>query len=134
MQTLTIGKLAQQAGVNIDTIRYYERSGLLPEPQRRASGYRDYSSDAVARLQFIRRAKTLGFSLEEISELLNLSRRHDVKAVKAAAQSRLQSVELKITELQRIRKGLRELITACPGQGDPGDCPIIAALSGRDRK
>ncbi|MGH8505139.1 MAG: MerR family transcriptional regulator [Stenotrophobium sp.] len=129
MQTLTIGKLAQQAGVNIDTIRYYERSGLLPEPQRRASGYRDYSSDAVARLQFIRRAKALGFSLDDITELLSLSGRRDVKAVKAAAQARLQSVEQKISELQRIRKGLRTLIDACPGHGDADRCPIISALS-----
>ena len=129
MQTLTIGKLAQQAGVNIDTIRYYERSGLLPVPQRRASGYRDYSSDAVARLQFIRRAKLLGFSLEDITELLSLSGRRDVKAVKAAAQARLESVEQKISELQRVRKGLRKLIDACPGHGDLDACPIISALS-----
>lgn len=129
MQTLTISKLAQQAGVGIDTVRYYERTGLIHEPSRRPSGYRDYPLDTVARLRFIRRAKALGFSLEEIAELLTLSTRRDVRAVKAKAQARLDSVEQKIAELKRIRTGLRKLIEACPGHGDLEDCPIIAALS-----
>ena len=83
---ITIGAVARRAGVGIDTIRYYEREGLLPEPQRRASGYRDYGPDVVERLRFIRRAKDLGFTLEEIRELLALStdRERGVKTVSAS--------------------------------------------------
>ena len=132
MQTLTISKLAQRAGVGVDTVRYYEREGLLLAPPRRASGYRDYPLDAVARLRFIRRAKALGFTLEEISELMALSMRRDVTAVKAKATSRLESVEHKIAELKRVRNGLRKLIDVCPGQGSIEGCPIIAALSGKE--
>lgn len=131
MQTLTISALAKKAGVGIDTVRYYERSGLLPEPSRRASGYRDYSSDAVDRLRFIRRAKELGFTLEEIGELMSLSRQceNGVKGVKASAEAKLKVVEDKLRELQRIRRGLQKLIAACPGHGRLDECPIIAALN-----
>lgn len=134
MQTLTIGAIAKQAGVGIDTIRYYERSGLLPKPQRRASGYRDYSAGTVKQLRFIRRAKDLGFTLEEIGELMSLSVQRDdgVKGVKAAAETRLAVVETKIKALQRIRLGLKKLIAACPGDGRLDQCPIIAALSTAD--
>ncbi|WP_029889903.1 MerR family transcriptional regulator [Polycyclovorans algicola] len=134
MQTLTIGAIAKQAGVGIDTIRYYERSGLLPKPQRRASGYRDYSAGTVKQLRFIRRAKDLGFTLEEIGELMSLSVQRDdgVKGVKAAAETRLAVVETKIKALQRIRLGLKKLIAACPGDGRLDQCPIIAALSTED--
>jgi MerR family copper efflux transcriptional regulator len=132
METISIGTLARQAGVNIDTVRYYERSGLLPEPPRRPSGYRVYPLTAVRRLRFIRRAKDLGFTLEEISGLLALSGRRDVKAVKKAAQKTLDRVELKIAELERIRAGLSTLIDACPGHGRADDCPILAALNEDD--
>ena len=134
MQTLTIGAIAKQAGVGIDTIRYYERSGLLPKPQRRASGYRDYSAGTVKQLRFIRRAKDLGFTLEEIGELMLLSVQRDdgVKGVKAAAETRLAVVQTKIKALQRIRLGLKKLIAACPGDGRLDQCPIIAALSTED--
>ena len=99
---ITIGAVARRAGVGIDTIRYYEREGLLPEPQRRASGYRDYGPDVVERLRFIRRAKDLGFTLEEIRELLALStdRERGVKTVKQRAEARLGEVEHRIRELQ----------------------------------
>ena len=130
MQTLSIGALAKNAGVAIDTIRYYEREGLLAEPPRRASGYRAYPDTAVVQLRFIRRAKTLGFSLADISELLTFSRRRDVAAVKRAAQARLDDVEQRIAELRRVRKGLRKLIDDCPGRGDAQACPILAALGG----
>ncbi|HWU69241.1 MAG TPA: MerR family transcriptional regulator [Stenotrophobium sp.] len=129
MPTLNIGKLASQARVPIDTIRYYERSGLLPEPQRRPSGYRVYDADAVLRLRFIRRAKQLGFTLDEIAELMALSASDDVKAVKAAAQARLENIETRIRELQRMRRGLKQLIEHCPGHGRAQDCPIINALN-----
>src|SRR3546814_11894879 len=93
--SLTIGAVARRVGVAIDTIRYYEREGLLPEPQRRASGYRSYDESAVAQLRFIRRAKDLGFTLEEIRELLALSadRQRGVKAVKRRGQERFAGSE-----------------------------------------
>ena len=127
--TLTIGRLAEQAGVGIDTVRYYEREGLLPAPPRRASGYRDYPADSVARLRFIRRAKDLGFALNEIAELLELSQQNSVRAIREAARSKLVLVEHKLAELQRVRDGLQELISACPGHGKSEHCPIIRALS-----
>lgn len=129
MAALTIGKLARSAGVGVDTVRYYESQKLLPRPARTASGYRLYSAGDVGRLRFIRRAKTLGFTLEEIAELLSLSGQRNVKAVKAAAQSRLESIEQKIAELKRIRTGLRRLVETCPGHGDAENCPILSALS-----
>ena len=131
MQTMTIGRLAKEAGVNIDTIRYYERHGLLPRASRRESGYREYARADVARLSFIRRAKELGFSLADIAELLSLSHeRRDVRGVKRKAEERLADVERKIDELKRVRRGLKTLIDACPGHGELAMCPIVAALSG----
>jgi len=129
MFTMTIGRLAKTAGVNIDTIRYYERNGLIPEPTRRLSGYREYGAADIARLRFILRAKGLGFTLAEIGELLSLSADRDVRGVKRRAEGRLEQVEHKIKELQRVRRGLKTLIDACPGHGDLERCPIIAALS-----
>jgi len=129
--SLTIGVVAKRAGVPIDTIRYYERAGLLPQPLRRASGYRSYNDSAVSRLRFIRRAKELGFTLEEIRDLLALSsdRRGGVKAVRKRAEQRLAGIDARIAELLRIRQGLQELIEACPGHGDPEACPILRALA-----
>ena len=129
MSAMTIGRLAKQAGVNIDTIRYYERNGLIPQPTRRLSGYREYGPTDVARLRFILRAKDLGFTLAEIAELLSSSADRDVSGVKRRTEHRLQQVEHKIKELQRVRRGLKTLIDACPGHGDLERCPIIAALS-----
>ena len=129
MSAMTIGRLAKRTGVNIDTIRYYERNRLLPEPTRRLSGYREYGPADVARLRFIMRAKDLGFSLAEIAELLSLSADRDVRGVKRRAEAHLEQVEHKIKELQRVRRGLKTLVAACPGHGDHEHCPIIAALS-----
>ena len=128
---MTIGAVAKRIGVAIDTIRYYEREGLLPEPARRASGYRSYGEGTVVQLRFIRRAKVLGFTLEEIRELLALStdRQRGVKAVKRRAQERLAALDLRIVELQRVRDGLAQLVGSCPGHGAPEQCPILRALS-----
>lgn len=127
----TIGTVAKRVGVSIDTIRYYEREGLLPPPARRASGYRSYDEAALTQLRFIRKAKDLGFTLEEIRELLALSRdrQHGVKAVKRRAQQRLQAMDARIADLQRVRAGLATLIAACPGHGAPDNCPILCALT-----
>lgn len=131
---LPIGAVAKRAAVGIDTIRYYEREGLLPPPRRRASGYRDYDTVAVDRLRFIRSAKQLGFTLEEIRELLALSADHErgVRGVKRRAETKLDEIEQRILELQRMRRGLKKLIDECPGHGDPGACPILGALTHGD--
>ena len=98
---------------------------------RAASGYRSYGEGTVAQLRFIRRAKDLGFTLEEIRELLALSvdRQRGVKAVKQRAEKRLAAIEQRIVELQRVRDGLAQLVASCPGHGKPEECPILRALS-----
>ncbi|MEO8161808.1 MAG: MerR family transcriptional regulator [Arenimonas sp.] len=128
---MQIGHLAKLAGVAIDTVRYYERKGLLPEPLRQHSGYRRYQEEDVLRLRFIRRSKMLGFTLEEIGGLLELSgrRNQDMADFKQAAQARLQSLEARIAELERVRAGLQRLVTSCPGHGSLATCPILSALS-----
>ncbi|RPE81675.1 heavy metal-responsive transcriptional regulator [Vulcaniibacterium tengchongense] len=131
---MQIGQLAKRAGVSIDTVRYYERQGVLPPAPRQASGYRRYDEQDLARLRFLRRAKALGFTLNEIQELLALSGRRDgdMAALKAAASEKLADVERKLAELARIRDGLRALVDACPGHGELQRCPILAALAGEE--
>jgi MerR family mercuric resistance operon transcriptional regulator len=130
MKRLTIGQVARQAGVGIETIRFYERQGLLEPPARKESGYRQYDDEAVRRLQFIRRAKELGFTLKDIGELISL--REDPEAgageIKARAQARLEEIEHKIADLQRMRDALLRLTTECRGQGPLSTCPILEAL------
>lgn len=127
-----IGTLAKRAGVGIDTVRYYERSGLLTPSQRLASGYRRYTPLELARLRFIRRAQALGFTLREVRELLALSAKRDVARVKRSAQAKLEDVDRKIAALQKIREGLGTLVAACPGHGRAADCPILQALGGEE--
>ncbi len=128
---MQIGQLAKRAGVPIDTVRYYERNGILPPPERQSSGYRRYGDDDVSRLRFVRRAKGLGFTLVEIRELLALSGRRDddMAGLKATASEKLADVEQKLEELTRIRDGLRALVASCPGHGALERCPILAALA-----
>lgn len=132
MESIGIGALARRAGVGIDTVRYYEREGLLEPRTRLASGYRRYSGHEIARLRFIRRAQALGFSLSEIRELLSLSSHRDVGRVKKKAQAKLSDVDRRIAELQRVRAALADLVKACPGHGRPEECPILTALGGED--
>ena len=129
---LTTSQLANSAGVNVETLRYYERRGLLPEPPRRASGYRQYSQDDVARLQFIKRAKDLGFTLQEVQELLNLRVDPDTPCamVKRRADLKIIDIEAKLQSLKRIKKALNKLAATCSGRGPVGDCPILEALGG----
>jgi len=127
---LTIGRIAARAEVGIDTIRFYERRGLLPEPSRTDSGYRLYPPETISRLNFIRRAKALGFSLDEIVTLLALQDTGGPKAeVKAITHRKLEQVEAKIADLERMRDVLRELDRDCSGTGDVRGCPIIETLS-----
>jgi Hg(II)-responsive transcriptional regulator len=132
MESIGIGALDKRAGVRIDTVRYYERSGLLAPRNRLESGYRRYGATEVARLRFIRRAQTLGFTLKEVRELLALSNLRDVARVKRAAQQKLEDVEKRIADLERVRRGLTTLIAACPGHGRAADCPILQALGSED--
>ena len=129
MDSLSIGQLAKQAAVAIDTVRYYERSGLLAPAGRVASGYRRYGASELKRLRFIRRAKALGFTLEEIASLLTLSDERDVAKVKQTAELKLADIQHRIDELERIRSGLKALTAACPGHGRAEACPILNALS-----
>jgi len=136
MQNMNIGRLAKLAEVNIDTIRYYERQQLMPPAARTASGYRQYTHADLERLRFILRSKDLGFTLAEIGELLSLTnnRKSDMRGVRRKAEQRLDQVDRKIAELRRVRRGLRKLIDACPGQGELSACPIVAALTSHDPK
>jgi Cu(I)-responsive transcriptional regulator len=134
MKALTIGQVARHAGVGIETVRFYERQGLLAEPERRASGYRQYDGEAVAVLRFIRRAKELGFTLKEIKGLLGL--RLDASATRAdvrrQAKTKVADIEAKIADLQRMRDALLSLINQCHGDGAATGCPILKAMQGKD--
>ena len=132
MDSIGIGTLAKRAGVRIDTVRYYERNGLLTPRGRLASGYRRYGALELSRLRFIRRAQALGFALKEVSELLAISNQRDVAKVKKKAQAKLADVEQRIVALERVREGLSTLIEACPGHGRSADCPILKALGGEE--
>jgi DNA-binding transcriptional MerR regulator len=128
---MKIGELAQRTGVGIDTVRFYERQGLLPQATRLASGYRTYAESDVRRLRFVRRAKTLGFSLAQVRELLALSDRRDgdMAGLRDVARAHLADVRMRLEELERIRAGLEALVAACPGHGALAHCPILGALA-----
>lgn len=127
----TIGALARQEGVAPETLRYYERLGLVEPFQRTVSNYRLYDAEAVRRLRFIRRAQALGFSLAEIGELLSLHTRPeaDMSAVKQLAQDKIADIESRIADLQRMKAGLAALSERCPGHGSTAQCPILNALT-----
>ncbi len=133
--SLTIGRLATEAGVNLETVRYYERQGLMPKPPRTASGYRLYSADAVRRLRFIKRAQELGFSLREVRELLLLrvSRTAKANAVRVRAESKIADIEAKIRTLESMKKSLRKLAQSCNGCAPISKCPILESLDKEDR-
>jgi MerR family mercuric resistance operon transcriptional regulator len=130
MDSLTIGKLAERAGVNIETIRYYERRGLMPRPERRASGYRQYSPDSAKRIRFIKHAQELGFSLKEIDELLSLKLDANTPCsqIKKHAEDKISDIEIKIKTLQSMKKALTRLTKACLSNGPVSECPILEAL------
>ena len=128
---MRIGAAAKQAGVNVQTLRYYERRGLLPPSPRRVSGYREFSDDAVRVVRFVKRAQDLGFSLDEIDALLKLrrDRRRDRGRVRAVAEQRIAQIDRKMEELQAMKQALAHLVRCCRG-GATLECPIIEALDG----
>jgi DNA-binding transcriptional MerR regulator/copper chaperone CopZ len=131
MPRMTIGRLAATAGVGVETVRFYERSGLVMRPSRpTAGGFRVYDPEAVARIRFIREAQRLGFSLGEIRELLSLRATPgaDCRAVRAQAVAKRDEVERKIARLRQMRGALDELIATCPGGGALRACTILDAL------
>jgi Hg(II)-responsive transcriptional regulator len=132
MASLSIGELARAAGIGVETVRFYERQGLIPDPPRRASGYRMYPPGAIDRLRFIRRARDLGFSLSEINDLLSLAGQPegDRGRVKRIAEGKLAEVEGRIRDLQNVRTVLAHLTAQCSGHGPVHDCPIIESLTG----
>ena len=132
---MKIGSVAEAAGVEVSTIRYYERRGLLPEPPRTASGYRQYDTGTIDRIRFVRQAQELGFTLEEIEELLDL-RVDDPSscgAVADATRAKLRSVDGKIRELRRLRGVLARLVRACEEKEPTGECPVLAMLEEETR-
>lgn len=130
--TLTIGQVAREADVGVETIRFYEREGLIAEPPRRMSGYRQFPLDTVDLVRFIKRAKALGFSLKEIRDLLTLRVAHGAtcREVKARAMAKITDIEKKIRDLQRMNRALKKLADACTGTGPVDSCPILTAMAG----
>lgn len=129
-RSLKTSELAELAGVNVHTVRYYESRGLLPKPPRTRSGYRMYSSEHVAHIQFIKRAQELGFTLEEIQELLGLRVIPGGGAeVRAKTSEKLAEIDDKIRDLQAIRGKLLELASACDHHGSPDSCRVLHALA-----
>jgi Hg(II)-responsive transcriptional regulator len=131
---LWISEAAGKAGVNVQTLRYYERRGLLPKPPRRASGYREFPDDSVRVVRFIKRAQDLGFTLDEVEELLCLRRNsgRNRRRIRAIAHRRIQQIDQKVGELERMKRALELLTLACH-EGTSLECPIIEALDHEDR-
>ncbi len=130
MTSMTIGKIARLAGVGIETIRFYERTGLIDEPPRRESGYRQYPEETVARLRFIKRAKELGFTLREIKELLELriDPNTTCEDIRHRAEAKISDIEEKIRTLERMKEALMKFTLACNGRGPISECPILEAM------
>lgn len=127
---LKIGELAERGKVNLQTIRYYERESLLPEPPRLVSGYRDYQDSAVRRVRFIKRAQEIGFSLAEIRELLSLriDTHRESAVVRSLAQAKIAEIEGKIRTLKAMKRALHRLTERCSGRGPASECPILESI------
>lgn len=127
MEGMTISRLAGKTGVSVETIRYYERRGLIEQPGRPASGYRKYPAETAARVKFIRNAKELGFSLREIGELLALAEPSKVnrKGMRAKAEAKIAQIDAKVGDLLRLREDLSGLVEACRSEKRACRCPIV---------
>lgn len=130
----TVGQVAREAEVNIETVRFYERKGLLPQPPRTSSGYRIYSMDTVKRIRFIKRSQHLGFSLKEITDLLSLRVAQDVECdqVRKKAEEKISEIQNKIKDLNRMKSALTRLVSRCKSQEPTGCCPILEYLELND--
>lgn len=128
MERLTIGKLASAAGVGVETVRYYQRSGLLPVPKRVYGAIRQYSQESLQRLHFIRRAQTLGFTLDEIRVLLQQNDGAACSTALTLAEQKLRLVEERLKDLRRMRTELKQLIDECRANGSEASCPLIETL------
>lgn len=135
VRPMTRGELARRIGCNPETIRYYEQIGLIPDPDRSQSGYRQYSAAHEQRLRFILRGRALGFTISDLKGLLGLVDRRAVTCaeVKPVAEAHLEAVRKKISDLKRMEAALRTMISSCSGAGDQ-DCPIVDALFVRDHE
>ena len=133
---MQIGRLAAQAGVNVQTLRYYERRGLLPRPPRTETNYRAYPEDAVVRVRFVKRAQELGFSLLEIKELLSLRAAPRARCADVLQRSKrkIQDIDDKIATLRRMRRALSKLMAECHGTLPVTKCPILEALGDQEEK
>jgi len=128
-EELTISRLAKAAGVNVETIRYYQRRGLLYEPRKPLGGHRRYGTEAVKRVRFIKRAQRLGFTLEEIKSLLLLEDGQSCRETRLLAEQKLAVIAARIDDLSRMQRALNDLIARCAAGKRPRSCPIIATLS-----
>ena len=130
MHTMTIGQIAREAGIGVETIRFYEREGLLERPARRQSGYRQFEPDAIARLRFIKQAQRLGFTLREVRELLalKLDPSSQRSQLRDRALAKVADIDQRISDLKRMKKSLAPLIKACDGKGALEGCPILNAI------
>ena len=135
MDFFTTGEVASRGGVNLETIRYYERRGLLPKPPRTPAGYRTFDAAALRRLRFIKQAQALGFSLKEIKELLALrvDPRTSCADVRRRAEAKIADVEAKLRVLRTMKRALVQLTAACAGRGPVSACPILETLEERRR-
>ncbi len=133
---MTIGQVAKHSGIGLETLRFYERKGLIAEPPRTDSGYRQYPEEVVGRIRFIRRAKELGFTLKEISELLSLRVDPDTTCADVRKQTELKLADVgeKIRALQRIKTALKKLAASCVGTGPASECPILEALDSQEKE
>jgi len=128
-EQLSIGSLARAAEVNVETIRYYQRRGLVDEPSKPLGGHRRYAASAATRVRFIKRAQQLGFTLEEIRDLLLLEDGQSCRETRLLAERKLKLIEARIADLSRMRRLLKGLIAQCVEGKRPRACPIIATLS-----
>ena len=129
---LTIAGVAKAAGVGVETVRYYERRGLVPQPRRSLGSFRHYQADHVRRIRFIKRAQDLGFTLQEIASLLRLEDGTDRRSIRRIAGMRLDETRRRIADLQRIESVLAHLLHDCASQHGARRCPIIAAIEATD--
>ena len=134
MDGLRISQVASQADVNLETIRYYERQGLLPKPPRTGANYRRYPADTVGRVLFVKQAQALGFTLKEIKELLSLraTPRARCEDVRRRAELKMHDIDEKLHALQAMREALRTLVRECVGARPVTDCPILAAFESHE--